>query len=248
LTFIRVSITRGVTIAYLIARLEKTILSEKMIEENLSQVEESVMKSTYRLDVSFEMREDKGEKSDPKFILSSTYHKEEATVKPTKAHYPSNLKPSFNPKREVRKKNPKPREKAFVCIFCDRAGNLDEFYFRGKRIERRRVEYARNSYHDEFLDLPPRSYSRVPSRSYSLPQFAHGSNHRSYGLGLRENHFVPIRFGYGPRPHRGHRFPRRSGFPAGGAHTHFKPRHLDDPLFSAVVHVSFDQMASCKGL
>jgi hypothetical protein len=42
---------------------------------------------------------------------------------------------------------------------------------------------------------------------------------------------VTRRFGYGPRPHRGDRFPRRSGFPAGGDHTHFELRHLDDPRF-----------------
>jgi hypothetical protein len=42
---------------------------------------------------------------------------------------------------------------------------------------------------------------------------------------------VPSRFGYGPCPHRGDRFSRRPGFPAGGAHTHFEPRHLDDPRF-----------------
>jgi predicted nuclease with TOPRIM domain len=41
-------------IAYLTARLEKTVLSEKMIEEDLSQVKESATKSTYRLGVSFE--------------------------------------------------------------------------------------------------------------------------------------------------------------------------------------------------
>jgi predicted nuclease with TOPRIM domain len=91
-------------IAYLTACLEKTVLSEKMIEEDLSRVEESATKSTYRLSVGFERCEDKGEKSAPKFIPSSTYHKEEATIKSTKAHYPSNPKPSFNPKREARKK------------------------------------------------------------------------------------------------------------------------------------------------
>jgi hypothetical protein len=74
-------------------------LSEKIIGEDLSQVEESATKSTYRLGVGFERREDKGEKSPPKFIPSSTYHKEEVTIKPTKAHYPSNPKLSFNPKR-----------------------------------------------------------------------------------------------------------------------------------------------------
>jgi hypothetical protein len=88
-------------VAYLTAHLEKTVLSEKMIGEDLSQVEESATKSTYRLSIGFERCEDKGEKSAPKFIPNSTYHKEEATIKPTKAHYPSNSKPSFNPKREV---------------------------------------------------------------------------------------------------------------------------------------------------
>jgi hypothetical protein len=97
-------------VAYLTARLEKTILSEKMIEQDLSRVEESATKSTYRLDIEFERCEDKGEKSAPKFIPSSTYHKEEATIKSTKAHYPSNPKPSFNPKREGRKETPKSRE------------------------------------------------------------------------------------------------------------------------------------------
>jgi hypothetical protein len=131
-------------VAYLIARLEKTALSEKMIEEDLSRVEESATKSTYRLGVGFERCEDKGERSAPKFIPSSTYHKEEATIKFTKAHYPSNSKPSFNPKREVRKETPKLREEACIYMFCGRAFHLDEFCFRWKRIEKRRVEYARD--------------------------------------------------------------------------------------------------------
>jgi hypothetical protein len=130
-------------VAYLTARLEKTALSEKMIEEDLSRVEESATKSTYRLGVGFERCEKKGEKSAPKFIPSSSYHKEEEALKPTKAHYPSNSKSSFNPKREARKETPMPREEAFVCMFCGRAGHLDEFCFRRKRIKRRRVEYAR---------------------------------------------------------------------------------------------------------
>jgi hypothetical protein len=93
-------------VAYLTARLEKTVLSEKMIEEDLSQVEESATKSICRLGVGFERCEDKGEKSAPKFIPSSSYHKEEATIKSTKAHYPFNSKTSFNPKREARKETP----------------------------------------------------------------------------------------------------------------------------------------------
>jgi hypothetical protein len=85
----------------LTARLEKIFLSEKMIEEDLSRVEESATKSTYRLGVVFKRCEDKGEKSAPKFIPSSSYHKEEETLKPSNAHYPSNPKPSFKPKREA---------------------------------------------------------------------------------------------------------------------------------------------------
>jgi hypothetical protein len=176
-------------VAYLTARLEKTALSEKMIEEDLSRVEESATKFTYRLCVGFE----RCEKSAPKFVPSSSYHKEEEALKPTKAHYSSNPKPSFNPNRKARKETPKPREEVFVCIFCGHAGHLDEFCFRRKRIKRRHVEYARDSNRDEFIDFPPHSYSHVPPRFYSrasphivsraLPQFAHGPNHRSYGLG-----------------------------------------------------------------
>jgi hypothetical protein len=214
-------------------------------KEDLSRVEESATKSTYRLDVEFE----RCEKSAPKFVPSSSYHKEEEALKPTKAHYPSNPKPSFNPKREARKEAPKPREEAFICMFCVYAGHLDEFCFWGKRIERRRVEYARDSYRDEFIDFPPHYYSHVPPRFYSrasprtfsralprtsfsaLPQFTHGSNHHSYGFGPRENRFEPRCFGYGPWPHCGDRFPRRPSFSAGGYFTHFEPRHLDGPHF-----------------
>jgi hypothetical protein len=210
----------------LTTRLEKTALSEKMIEDDLNRVEESATKSTYRLGVGFERCEKKDEKSAPKFVPSSSYHKEEEALKPTKAHYPSNPKSSFNPKREARKETPKPREEAFVCMFCGRAGHLDEFFFRWKIIERRRVEYARDSYRDEFIDFPPRSYSHVPPRFYScsshhtfshaLPQFAHGPSHRSYGLGQRENCFEPRCFDYDPRPHHGDHFPRMPGFPLEG--------------------------------
>jgi predicted nuclease with TOPRIM domain len=96
-------------VSYLTARLEKTVLSEKMIEDDLSRIKENTTKSTYKLGIGFERCEDKGEKSVHKFIPISTYHKEEATIKPTKAHYSSNPKLSFNPKREVRKETPKPR-------------------------------------------------------------------------------------------------------------------------------------------
>jgi hypothetical protein len=245
-------------VAYLTACLEKTILSEKMIEYDLSWVKESVTKSTYKLGIGFERCEDKGKKSAPKFIPSSTYHKEEETIKSIKAHYPFNLKPSFNPKRDVKKETPKLREDAFICMFCGRAGHLDEFCFRRKRIERRRFEYAGNSYRDEFFDFLPHSYSHVPPHSYSralphtfsraLSHFSHRSNHRSYGFSSREDRFVPTRFGYGPRPHRGDRTPRRPGFPAGGFHTHFELRYLDGPHFPRHGPRPIGQLVKCKEL
>jgi hypothetical protein len=72
-----------------------------MIDEDLSRVEESATKSTYKLGVGFERCEDKGRKGAPKFIPSSNYHQYEKTIKSPKAHYPSNPKPSFNLKRGV---------------------------------------------------------------------------------------------------------------------------------------------------
>jgi hypothetical protein len=87
-----------------------------MIKDDWSQVGESATRSTYKLSVGFERCEDKGEKSSPKFINSSNYHKEEETIKSIKVHYPSNPKPSFNPKREVRKETPKPREEDFLHV------------------------------------------------------------------------------------------------------------------------------------
>jgi hypothetical protein len=47
-------------VAYLTSHLEKTVVSEKMIEDDLNHVEESVTKSTYKLGVGFERCEDTG--------------------------------------------------------------------------------------------------------------------------------------------------------------------------------------------
>jgi hypothetical protein len=187
----------------------------------------------YKLGVRFERCEDKSGKSAPTFIPSSSYHQWDKVIKSTKTHYSSNPKPSFNPKRGVKKETSKTREEAFICIFCGRAGHLDKFCFRRKRIEKRRFEYVRNSYRDEFFDFPPRSYSRALSRTSSraLSRFSHRPNHYSYGFGPRENIFVPRRFGYGTCPHHGDSFSCRPDFLTGGSYTHFDPRHLDDPHF-----------------
>jgi hypothetical protein len=169
----------------LIAYLEKIVFNEKMIEEDLNRVEESATKSIYMVGVGFASSEKKGEKSAPKFVPSTNYHKEEEALKPTKTHYPSNPKPSFKPNRDVKKETPKPREEAFVCSFCGRAGHLDEFCFHRKRTEKRCFDYSRNSYHDEFSDFLPCTFSHALPRTSSraLSHFSHGLNHHSYGFG-----------------------------------------------------------------
>jgi hypothetical protein len=148
-----------------------------MIEDDLSQVQESATKATCKLGVGFERCEDKSEKTAPKFVPSSNYHKEEESLKPTKTHYPSNLKPSFNPKRCVKKNTPNPSEELYICMFCGCAGHLDEFCFHRKGMEKMRFDYARNSYHDESINFLSRTFS------CALPHFFHGPNHCSYGFG-----------------------------------------------------------------
>jgi hypothetical protein len=206
----------------------------------------------------FERCEDKREKSAPTFIPSSTYHKDEATIKPIKAHYPSNPKSSFNPKREVRKETPKTREEAFVCIFCGRASHFDEFCFQRKRIERRRVEYARDSYRDEFIDFLPCSYSHVLPHFYSRASLTlfhvlslsslmdltiahmvlvHERIALSLGaLGMAHvlNVVIVSRVGIV--------FPLEGPFPTLSRDT------WTVHAFSIVVHVPLDQVVRCKGL
>jgi hypothetical protein len=64
-------------VAYLTAHLERTVVSEKMIEDDLSGVDESAIKSTYKLGVSFERCKDKGEKRALNFVPTFNYHTEE---------------------------------------------------------------------------------------------------------------------------------------------------------------------------
>jgi hypothetical protein len=113
-------------VAYLTSRLKRTKLSEKIIEEDLSQVDECVTHSIHKLGLGYERYEDKGEIS-TKLVPSSTYNDEEETLKAKQIPYPSNPKPSFNPKREARKESPKPREEVFVSMFCGRASHLMSF-------------------------------------------------------------------------------------------------------------------------
>jgi hypothetical protein len=111
-------------------------------------------------------------------------------------------------------------------MFCGCTGHLDEFYFHHKRIKKMRLDYARNSYRNDYVDFPPLISSHAPSH------FLHGTNHHSYGFGSRENSFVSRHFGYSPRSHCRDRFPHRHGFSTGGSYTHFELRHMDGQHFS----------------
>jgi hypothetical protein len=110
--------------------------------------------------------------------------------------------------------------------------------------------YARNLYHDEFLDYPPRSYSRALPRtsSHALPRFSHGPNHRSYGFGSQENNFVPRRFGYNPRPYHGDHLPCRPSFLLEGLALTFSLDTWTVHVLPDVVHVLLGQMVRFKGL
>jgi hypothetical protein len=100
-------------VAYLTSHLERTVVSEKMVEDDLNHVEESATKYKYKLGVGFERCEDKGEKSAPKFVPISNYHKGEETLKSTKTHYPSNPKPSLNPQEKGKERNPQAKRGSF---------------------------------------------------------------------------------------------------------------------------------------
>jgi hypothetical protein len=166
-------------VTYLTAHLEKTKLSEKMIEDDLNWVEESATKFTYKLGVGFERYKKNGEKSAPKFVPSSKYHKEEEALKPTKTYYPSNLKPPFNPKRDVKKETPSRERKLSFACFVAMLVTWTSFASDARELTRDTLsfEYARNSYRDEFFDFLPHSYS------HALSRFSHGPNHHSYGFG-----------------------------------------------------------------
>jgi hypothetical protein len=167
----------------------------------------------------------KVKKSAPKFVPSSNYHQEEEALKPFKIHYPSNRKPSFNPKRGVKKNTLKSGEKVYICMFYGCVGHLNEFCFRRKRMEKRRVDYPRNSYHDDFIDFSPHISSRAPSC------FSHRPDHRSYNFGSRESGLVPRHFGIDPHSHHGVRPPCRLGFPTISVYSHLESSRFDDPCF-----------------
>jgi hypothetical protein len=129
-------------IAYLTSQLERTKLSEKMIEEDLSRVDECVTRSIHKLGLGYERCEPKGEIS-TKFVPSSTYKDEKETLKAKPIPYPPNPKPSFNPKkvqRQTTNSSMHNLDGVYTCMFCGRASHLDKFCFQHKRIEKMRFE------------------------------------------------------------------------------------------------------------
>jgi hypothetical protein len=112
-------------VAYLTSRLDRTKLSEKMIEEDLSWVDECVTHSIHKLGLGYKRCGDEGEIF-TKFVPSSTYKNEEETLKTKQIPYPPNPKPSFNPKR-AQKQTTNPSmpnlDGVYICMFCVHAGH-----------------------------------------------------------------------------------------------------------------------------
>jgi hypothetical protein len=150
------------------------------------RVEESATKSIYKLGVGFERCEKKGEKSNPisLFIAPTITKKKKLSNQPKPTIHPIQSQPS-NIRDMLRNKCLSLERKLLFAYFCGRAGHLDEFCFRRKRIEKRCFDYARNSYRDVFSNFSPHSFSRALPRtpSRALTYFSHGPNHGSYGFG-----------------------------------------------------------------
>jgi hypothetical protein len=100
-------------VAYLTSHLKRTVVSEKMIEEDLNRLEESASKSTCKLGVGFERCEDKGEKSAPKFVPSSNYHKDEEHNQIHQNTLPIQSKAILQPQERSKKRTPQAKRGSF---------------------------------------------------------------------------------------------------------------------------------------
>jgi hypothetical protein len=91
-------------VAFLTARIEKTALSEKMIEEDLSRVEESATKSTYRLGVGFERCEKKVRRVlQSLFLAPATIKKMKHSNQPKPITHPIQSHPSTQREKQGKK-------------------------------------------------------------------------------------------------------------------------------------------------
>jgi hypothetical protein len=90
-------------IVYLTSRLERTVMSEKMIEDDLSHVEESATKSIYKLGVGLRGVRKRARRVIPSFLLALTTTKRKQqsnspklTTHPIQSH-PSTLREEKKP-------------------------------------------------------------------------------------------------------------------------------------------------------
>jgi hypothetical protein len=132
-----------------------------------------------------ERYEKKGEKSASKIVPSSNYHKEDEAFKSTKTHYPSNPKPSFNPKREVRKESPKSREKSLCACFIAVSVTWMSFASVARELRRCALTMPKTHIVISSLIFHLFSYYRASphTSSRALSHFSHRPNYRSYGFG-----------------------------------------------------------------
>jgi hypothetical protein len=84
----------------LTSHLERTVLSEKMIEEDLSQIEESATKSTYKLSVGFERYDKRVRRVLPSlFLASTTIKRRKHSNQPKPTTHPIQSHPSYQRER-----------------------------------------------------------------------------------------------------------------------------------------------------
>jgi hypothetical protein len=103
-------------VAYLTARLEKTVLSEKMIEEDLSRVEESAIKFTYRLGVGLrDVRRRVRRVLSSLFLPPPNTKRKQQSIQPKPITHPIQSHPSTQ--REKKGKKPLSRERKLLCAY-----------------------------------------------------------------------------------------------------------------------------------
>jgi hypothetical protein len=176
----------------LITCLEKTVLSEKMIEEDLSRVKESAIKSTYKLILAL-----RGVRTRVKRVLPCLSLAPPTTKRKKQSNPP---KPTIHPIQS----HPSTTKMSFASGVRG---------LRGGALSILETHIMSSLIFHLVLTLVPCLTLLLMLCLISLMD-----SHCSNGFGSRENHFVPRRFGYGPRPHHGGHTPRRPGFPARGSH------------------------------
>jgi hypothetical protein len=162
-------------VAYLTACLEKIVFSEKMIEDDLSQVKESATKSTYRLGVGFERCVDKGEKCAPKFIpaLPSTKRKQKSNP-PKLTTHPTQSHPSTQREKQGKKLLSRERKFLFACFMAVLVTWLS-FTSSVRDLRGGALSMLETQIVMSFFDFPPRSYSRASphTSSCTFSQFSY---------------------------------------------------------------------------